>query len=393
MANRIASLPEHLDVAIVGGGPVGAALALSLQGQGLIVGVFEARASLPSQDPRALALSWGSVQTLQGLDVWHPIPQATAIETVHVSQRQGFGHATLSHTELDVPALGYVVNYGDLAGALNAALAAAPIHFHTGVQLDMVKPLAGYVALRLNQGHVQKLVTASLLVVADGGKGLTELPGIERRHQDYGQHAVVCDVRTDQPQQHIAYERFSDDGPMALLPRGEGYALVWTCRSEAVEACLALSDTAFLTQLQARFGNRAGQFVSVGARAAFPLALRRLVSPISVRTVLIGNAAQVLHPVAGQGFNLGLRDAMALAKVVKESKRDELGSRNMLNRYAKRRALDATSTTAFTDGLIKLFAMPGSAASTARGSGLALLDMVPAARKRLTQHMVFGAGI
>ncbi|MBB5019237.1 2-octaprenyl-6-methoxyphenol hydroxylase [Chitinivorax tropicus] len=392
MTNQIAQLPDHLDIAIVGGGPVGAALALSLQDAGLHVAVLEARAGEPKPDPRALALSWGSVQTLERLGAWQGLQESTPIKTVHVSQRSGFGHATLSCEELDVPALGYVVNYGDLAGALHRRLLQAPVHYQQGVQLDTVKALPGYVAMRLNQGHKQKMVTASLLVVADGGKSLTTLPGIERRMQDYGQHAVICDVRTDQAQRWVAYERFSEQGPMALLPRGEGFTVVWTCGNDEVEACMALSDEVFLAQLQGRMGDRAGRFISTGPRASFPLALRRLVSPVGVRTVLIGNAAQVLHPVAGQGFNLGLRDAIALADVVASTARDTLGTQPMLNRYAKVRKLDATTTTAFTDSLIKLFALPGSLASSARGSGLALLDLVPAARKRFTQHMVFGAG-
>lgn len=392
MISSLARLPEHLDIAIVGGGPVGAALALALCDSGLVVAVLEARSEPVGADPRGLALSYGSIDALDKLGVWRQIGDGTAIETVHVSQRDGFGHATLSCDELRLPALGYVVNYSSLARACEQALQDGPCHYVTGVALDEIKLLSGYAALRVRQGGEVRLLTAGLVVVADGGKGLTQLPGIERREHDYGQHAIVCNVRSDKPHRGVAYERFDVDGPMALLPHGDGFALVWTRDSAVAPEWLALTDEVFIERLQQAFGDRAGRFVGAGPRVAFPLALKRLVQPVTTRTALIGNAAQVLHPVAGQGFNLGLRDALDLALEIKACPRGEIGNSDMLQRYQRRRARDVTATTAFTDSLIKLFGLHGSLLSTARGTGLAALDLLPAARRRFTQHMVFGSG-
>ena len=378
----------HTDIAIVGGGPVGAALAIALTGSGHRVAVLEARETLQAPDPRAIALSEGSRLILERLGVWATLaPRATPITRIHVSQRGGFGRTELHADELGVPALGYVAEYGDLYAALGEQLMQSGTTVLTGARVSQAAATAGYSMLGYSQAGEDHTLTADLVVLSEGGKAL---PPAWRREHDYGQSAVVCTVRTALPHAGRAYERFTPDGPIALLPLGEDYALVWTTASAAVEARLAQSDAEFLRDLQAAFGDRQGTFVSAGPRAAFPLKLSLAKESASPRLLRIGNAAHVLHPVAGQGFNLGLRDAWKLAEALIDQSAGSLG-RTPLAAFHRQRRADIDGGSLMTDLLVRGFANDFPPLRRARGLALAALDLLPPLRTQFARKMMFGA--
>lgn len=383
---------NHVDVLIIGGGPAGAALALALRDSGLKVMVLEARSDFSGPaDPRALALSYGAKILLQRLGVWDAITGATPIETIHISQRGGFGRAVLTAAESGVPALGYVVNYSALSVALHQVLQQVNPLYLTGAAVHGVKTTPGFGVAEFDWNGERHEVTASLLVLADGGRSLAQVPGVARHTVDYDQTAVICHVSTEQPQRNIAYERFTPYGPMALLPSGEGFDLVWTARPEEAESLLQLDDTAFLHMLHQRFGDRVGAFTHAGPRTSFPLSLKYARPITAQRMALIGNAAQTMHPVAGQGFNLGLRDAWELGEELMNAARAEIGNPAMLARYSKRRRPDTGGSILFTDMLVRTFSNDYAGVRLARGLALAALDMVPAAKRMVTRKMIFGA--
>jgi 2-octaprenyl-6-methoxyphenol hydroxylase len=380
------SAKETLDVAIVGGGPVGAALALALGDSGLAVALLEARKELVGRDPRALALSQGTRLILERLAAW-PGAQVTAIESIHVSQAGRFGRAMLRAEELGVPALGYTAEFGDLHRALATRLPDSGARLITGARVTAVRPAAGGGLVEYERDGAARALTARLIVQADGGKGL---PG-SGEVKDYGQSALICTVNTELPHGRRAYERFTPHGPMALLPLGDAYALVWTTPAEQVEARLALDDWAFLADLGAAFGNRQGRFLAAGPRAAFPLRLVSSGGPERPGLIRIGNAAQTLHPVAGQGFNLGLRDAWWLAETVLDSRREQLGDADFLARYRRRRRWDVNAGIAMTDLLVEGFAGAPPFLSQARGLALTALDLLPPFKQAFARKMMFGA--
>ena len=380
-------MPEHVDLAIVGGGPVGMSLALALEGSGLSVAVLEAREQLAAPDPRALALSQGTRLILERLGAWAGLP-ATPIETIHVSQRGGLGRAELTAADAGVPALGFVAEYGDLYAALAARLPECGATIVTGARVASVRATSGYGAVGFRHQGVEHLMTAGLVVLSEGGRSL---PAELRQDKDYGQSAVVCTVTTRRPHDRRAYERFTPDGPIALLPLGEDYALVWTTPNALLEARLALSDHAFLAQLQAAFGDRQGRFLSATPRAAFPLRLSLAAASGSPRVLRIGNAAHVLHPVAGQGFNLGVRDAWKLAEALLDSPREKLGEADLARDFARARRPDVVGGSLMTDLLVEAFSNDRFLLGHARGAALALLDLAPPLKTLFARKMMFGA--
>jgi 2-octaprenyl-6-methoxyphenol hydroxylase len=382
---------ERYDLTVIGGGPVGAALALALRGSGISVAVLEAREDpAAAADPRALALSWGSRLILERLGVWASIP-ATAIRSIHVSTKGSFGRAMLSAEEGGVPALGYVVSYRDLYRSLHEALAASGADYLTGAEVGQVDcgAEAGRVAFR--HGGEEQQATAQLLVLADGGRLAQTVQGVQRSEKEYGQWAVVAEVRADRPHGNTAWERFTAGGPVALLPQGKGHALVWTATPEQAQELIALEDPAFLARLQEHFGARAGRFVSAGPRAGFPLALRESEARGVPRLALLGNAAHTLHPVAGQGFNLGLRDAWELAELLLRRRGADSGSEELLAQFRARRRLDTEGGILFTDSLVRVFSNDLPLLSAARGAALTALDLLPPAKRFLARRMMFGA--
>jgi 2-octaprenyl-6-methoxyphenol hydroxylase len=380
------------DVVIVGGGPIGAALAIALRDSGLSVLVLEARPDAgSSNDARTLAMSYGSRLILERLGIWSQIAPATPIESIHVSQRGGFGRTLLSAAEADLPALGYVVRYARLQQALGQAIESEHTALITGAQVTGMNSTDEGVCIEFHrQGNAQS-ATARLLVIADGGASAELRAGAGVKVREYGQDAVVGLVETSQPHGRKAYERFTPDGPIALLPFESRYALVWTATPETANALMGLPAKGFLEKLQRHFGDRAGRFISVEARARFPLMLRYAADPVLPRTVMLGNAAQALHPIAGQGFNLGLRDAWELGETLLLHAARDPGSRECLSDYRAARRPDRLHGIALTHSLVKIFSNDLVLLRATRGAALALLELIPPAKRAFMQSMIFGA--
>ncbi|OQS08974.1 2-octaprenyl-6-methoxyphenyl hydroxylase [Chromobacterium violaceum] len=383
------TMSEHADVLIVGGGPVGALAALRLARQGRSVLLLEARVKdAEVRDARALALSWHSRRLLEEAGAWPADLPATAIDTVHVSQQGGCGRTRLDSADLGLPHLGAVVDYPALVAGLGGALEAAGVQVMWQCRVTAVKSLSQYACAEVETPQGKQLLTGSLLVLAEGGALAETLPGIRRLTHDYRQCALLAEVETELPPQGVAYERFAHAGPFALLPHGARYMLVWT-RSQADAERLAAADAAVLRdELQQAFGERQGRILSIGPRASFPLALRQANRVTSGRVALIGNAAQTMHPVAAQGLNLGLRDAVGLADALENAA--DAGDARALKRYADSRKLDSHAVVGFTHGLIKLFDGHHPLMSRLRGVGMTALDALPALRRKFAGHLVFG---
>ena len=386
------------DIAIVGGGPVGAALALALRSSSLRVTVLEAR-SEHARDPRPIALSYGSRLLLERLGAWPAIEKTatpTAINHIHVSQRGGFGRVAISAADAAVPALGYVLDYHSISTVLADAAKSAggDTHYSEGARVTALH--RGGETQRVDYTHdgAAATLTARLVVVADGGEveGLAPLKSI-----DYAQHALTARVRTTLPHQQVAYERFTPEGTLALLPFNDEMALVWTL-APARAAELKDADTKiFLTALHEAFGGRLGDFTAVTQRAGYPLTLRYTTNaavPGVPGVLTIGNAAQTLHPVAGQGFNLGLRDAWELARLLRAIPAQALANhdttRDVTRSYRARRRFDRTATVAATHGLVRLFSNDFFPLNALRGAGMTLLGSLAPARDLLARRMIFG---
>lgn len=375
------------DVLIAGAGPVGSALALALRGA-CSVAVLEARpeGSSPSA-ARPIALSHGSKLILERLGAWEALQPATPIARIHISQRGGFGQAELDCEEARLPALGYVVDYNRLTQVLSQLAAGACDYFGGASVLTLgAGPDAGRVSYQL--GTTTKQMSARLVALADGG---TVARVAEVRTRDYHQAALTTEITSARPHRNVAYERFTAEGPLALLPFGERLALVWSIGSSSARELCAMPEREFLQHLQRAFGQRLGAFEAAGPRVSHPLALRVTGALQLSRTVVLGNAAQTLHPVAGQGFNLGLRDAWELADIIRAVAIEEIGGAAMLAAYTTRRRIDRGGGIWFTDTLVRLFSNDFGPLRLARGLGLALLGAVPPAKDFVVRRMTFGA--
>jgi 2-octaprenyl-6-methoxyphenol hydroxylase len=387
------------DLIVVGAGPVGATLALALADSDLDVVTLDARATGSAlRADRSLALSHGARLIFERLGVWSALaatPGAvTPITAVDVSQRGGFGHVRLEAAEHSLPALGYIVGYRALQSALDAALARRGAALHYDCAAERVSVTPAYASIEAKQGGEAIELSTRLVALADGGG---ELIGAPRRSHDYQQVAVIAKLTPREPHRGIAFERFTPEGPMALLPDGDRYGLVWTTKPERAETLLALPEAEFLTALDLRIGASApggsipGGFERVADRRSFPLRLEYASRVTRDRCVLLGNAAQALHPVAGQGLNLGLRDAYELAQELLSTPRDAIGSRAALAAYARRRSADRLSGIAFTHGLLSVFGTALPLVSWPRGLALTMLDCVPPLKRAFTRAMLFGA--
>lgn len=375
-------MPRH-DLIIVGAGPVGMTLALALKDAGLDILLVDARArGAARHDPRVLALSHGSRLTLERLGIWQRLP-ATPIETIHISQQGRLGRSLLTAADYGLPAMGYVVAAGHLAAALDDALAAAGIPIQGDSPVRSLAAGADSVTLSLADSTLE----ARLVACAEGSIQGNEAPELVER--DYAQHAVISVATPVEGHAHRAWERFTPQGPLAVLPCGADCAIVHTASPAEADALMALDDEAYRARLQAHFGERL-HFASVGPRARYPLLLRYRPDPVGPRTVWLGNAAQTLHPVAGQGYNLALRDVWALAQVLLKADGDP-GDPATLARYADARRLDRQGTIRFTDGLVRLFSNAIAPLAHARGAGLFALDLLPPARHFVAKRMMFGA--
>ncbi len=374
-----------LPVAIVGGGPVGLSLALLLRQAGIECAVIDARATgAGDDDRRVLALSHGTRQILERLGAWQAIG-ATPISIIHVSQQGRLGRTRIEAAEAGVPALGYVAEAGRVAAALARSCAETGVAIRHGTCVTDSEAQAGQAVLKCLAPRGEEILAAQLIAWAEGAVGAAR--DVVRR--DYGQQAIVAAVQTREPPNGTAYERFARSGPVALLPLADRHALVWTVPDSEAASLLALDDRTFLSRLHDVFSGRF-DFIAAGERSAFPLGLRYRRTPVAERAVWLGNAAQTLHPVAGQGFNLALRDVIQLARLLQEGPTD-CGDAALIARYAAARRLDRRSTIGFTDGLARLFGLDDSLSAHARGAGLLALDLLPAARRFLARRMIFGA--
>jgi len=380
------------DVVVVGAGPVGSTLALALADSDLDVVVLDARGPGETRrGDRSLALSHGARLILERLGVWNELAAtpgaATPITRIDISQSGGFGQMQLAADEQGLPALGYVVSYRALQAALDAALTPTRVALRHGVTVSSVGGTPAYAAVVPEDANAQPML-ARVAAVADGTGAA--VAGIARQRHDYGQVALVARVWCAMPHGGLAYERFTPAGPIALLPEGDHYGLVWTVTSDRAQSLLALADAEFLAQLAHHFGPRNGNFARVADRRAFPLVLEFARVPAGARTVALGNAAQTLHPVAGQGFNVGLRDAWELAEIILDTPRENLGDRAMLARYLRGRCADRTAGIAFTHGLVNVFGNDLPFLRWPRGLALTLLDAVLPAKRAFTRAMLFG---
>ncbi len=396
---------HRCDVAIAGGGMVGASLALALADTGLSVVLIEAVApqstAQPSFDERTTALGNGARRIYETLGVWPAIAaQAAPIRHIHVSDAGRFGFARLDAAAHGLSAFGFTVSNRHLGGALWSALRERRlVQIWTPARVEHVQLSAEAATLDVESGATAgataggapeaagrpRRLHARLVVAADGAHSLVKQAAhIESSTHDYGQVALVANLRTDRPADGIAYERFTAEGPVALLPRFDGsYAVIWTLAPMAAEALLAATEQQFRERLQRCFGWRAGGILQVGTRGKYPLSLVQARSSIGPRTAVIGNAAQALHPVAAQGFNLGLRDAAVLAELIAAS--EDPGAPAPLEEYARRRRADRRGMIGFTDGLIRLFSSEQPLVSAARDLGLLLFDLTAPAKQALSR--------
>jgi 2-octaprenyl-6-methoxyphenol hydroxylase len=374
------------DIAICGAGPAGMALAALLARRGVApqrIALIDARTlQQAGNDPRSLALSYGSRQILEDIGCW-PVP-ATAIHQIHVSRRGRFGRSMIDREEHKLEALGYVSRYGALVTELGAACERAGIAALRPALVTGVEEQPGHVAIAIEEDGRPRTLTAAIVVQAEGG--LFGEQQAKARQRDYGQTAIIAQVRSSAPVAHRAYERFTEQGPLALLPQDGEYSLVWCVRPDTAQALLALDDAAFLEQLGAAFGTRVGSFTATSRRVAFPLGLNagRGSSDGSLRMAAIGNAAQTLHPVAGQGLNLGLRDAAVLARLLAQG-----ATPAMLAQYQAQRSADRSLTVHLTDTMARVFANE-SPAQALLGASLAAIDLFGPARGMLAELMMFG---
>jgi 2-octaprenyl-6-methoxyphenol hydroxylase len=393
------------DVAICGGGLVGATLALALAELSLDVVLIEAHPfgtfGQPSFDDRTTAISNGSRRIFEALRVWPLLErEATAIRRIHVSDRGRFGFARLDAAEQGLSALGFVCVNRAMGAALWRRLEESKVRVLAPARVRGMQSVDGGQRIECDlglQGNVS--VEAKLAIAADGAQSvLREAAGIGAQTWNYDQTALVTNVLAQRFHDHVAYERFTPSGPLALLPMSEGrLGLIWTFTAEVAQAVAQANDADFIARLQDAFGFRLGRFMRVGARQLYPLALTRADEHVAERLAIVGNAAQTLHPIAGQGFNLGLRDAASLAEVLADGRAQQRdgfdpGDGLWLERYREWRVADRGNIVRFTDGLVRLFTQPFGPIKALRNVGMLAFDLMPAAKGALSQLSLGAAG-
>ena len=383
------------DILIVGGGMVGASLAIALSGQGLRIGLVEAHPlgdpGQPSYDDRAIALSYGSQRILHAIGLWSALAELVApIQTIHISDRGHFGSTRLRAAQERVSALGYVIPAKSLGHLLWARLTACTdVTLLTPAQVVALNPQPDQATLQIQQGEQLQAIQARLVVAADGGNStIRQLLSIETMGWDYPQTAIVANITPERPHANTAYQRFTATGPVALLPLLAGHCtLIWTVATAQQAEVMDYEDAHFLQAFQARFGHRLGVFRQVGRRHHYPLKLQQATQVTHTRTVILGNAAHTLHPIAGQGFNLGLRDVAALVEVVLTAQHADadIGSAAVLQDYQVWRGSDQQRTAQATDGLVRLFSNPLRSIQWVRNTGLCVFNHIPGAKHALAQ--------
>ncbi|MEW5973445.1 MAG: FAD-dependent monooxygenase [Pseudomonadota bacterium] len=389
-----------LDVAIVGGGPVGAVLAHALACEGFEVAVLE-KETLPADAPvgstgfdgRAIALAEGGRRLLAGWGLWDALAaQAEPIEHIHVSLRGAWGSARFAAREEGVAALGQVLDSARMAPVLLAAAKASGVHWQAPARYLAHEVQGDGVVLRFTTPEGEQSLPARLLVAADGAgstvRTALDLPVNER---DYGQTAILSRVAVERPEPRTAFERFTDEGPIALLPMGGShYSLVWVTPAGDAERRMGLADGAFLDELGGRFGPRLGRFMATGPRHAYPLRAVTAGAVTAPRAVVLGNAAHALHPVAGQGLNLCLRDIRVLLGEVSRARQEgrDIGSASVLAAYATARGADYARSYPLMDLLARGFTRAVPVPGALKGLALAALDAIPPLRAGFLQQMM-----
>lgn len=388
-------MQNHYDLIIVGAGLAGNCLALALKDQGLNIAIVEAASREQLRNSaagdRALALAAGTVQLLQAMQAWDEIAdKATPIKNIHISDRGHFGKTRLAAADQGVKALGYVIAARDIEEHLADLVAQTSTTCLYETRVAGLMSGRDVVNVSLKQDNHSLNLTAQLLVGADGGQSsVRKLLEIPQQITEYGQTALVTSVQATLPHQNTAYERFTEQGPLALLPiAGKQLSVVWTRKHEQAQALMAGGEAEFLAELQACFGYRLGALTLTAPRRAFPLSLIRADSMVSGRAVIIGNAVHQLHPVAGQGFNLGIRDVALLADMLiqQQDKQSDLGAADLLHQYARQRRQDHNKTIGFTTNLVRIFSNDWLPVAALRNTGLTLLDHLPFAKKILARH-------
>lgn len=390
---------SRVQIAIIGGGLVGASLALALQAGArerqwkivLIEPYAPGDSYQPSYDARGSALSYGSQLIYQRLGLWKAIaPRAEAIKNIHISDRGRFAAARISASEEGVPALGYVVENAWLGHCLWAALDSDVVEWRCPAQVEHMQALSDGYQLRLDDGSS---IDCDLAILADGGRsGLREQLGIHAKSTPYGQTALISNISTALPHQGLAFERFTDDGPLALLPLPDNRCvLIWTREPKEAQRLYDLPDQQFLHELQRCFGYRLGAIQQVGSRHLYPLSLVESSEQVRANLVVLGNAAHSLHPVAGQGYNLSLRDSMALADCLLAGPATP-GDLATLQRFQSQQQLDQAFTIGFSDQVTRLFSNGQPWLAGGRNLGLLGLDLLPPA-KRWFARQAMGLGV
>ena len=388
-------MQHEYDLVIVGSGLAGNCLALMLKNTGLRIAIVEAATreelhASPAGD-RALALAAGTVQTLNTLGLWQGISKtATAIKHIHVSDQGHFGKTRLSAQKEHVEALGYVISARDIETHIANLVSESTIELIAPARVVGLMSSDNEIFINLKQGTESLNITAKLLVGADGGlSSVRQLMGITQNVTEYEQTALVTTIKSSLANNNTAYERFTASGPLALLPVGShSCSVVWTRKDEDAQALMLGSEADFIAELQQCFGYKLGQLSLTAPRRAFPLSLIRAEKMVIDRTVIIGNAAHQLHPVAGQGFNLGFRDVVQLAEqlIKQHETNNDIGDASFLNTYANTRKKDHDRTIGFTNTVVNVFSNEWLALVTARNIGLTLLDYIPTAKSMLTRQ-------
>lgn len=386
-------IEKKTEIVIIGGGLTGAILMLALVNKGydcLLVDrkSFDEKTAVDF-DARSLALSMASVRILEQLGIWASlIPHATPMHTIHVSEQGRFGSARLEKaSDTGLEPLGYVVEMQPINQTLHALL--DPARILAPAELTAIQKDEGIVRLKTDDGELE--IHAQLIVGADGTEStLRRLAGLSAKKKDYRQHAIVANIGLAKPHRHQAFERFTSSGPLALLPMpGPRMSLVWALRPDQARAMMSLDDRSFLSALQKAFGYRLGRLVRAGKRHLFPLMEVTMSTQAAWPLVFVGNAAHTVHPVAGQGFNLGLRDVAALAQAIVS----QGITAAMLMDYEQKRSQDQKTIIKLTSGLVELFTHSLPGLGVARGLGLMAMDNSAFLKKHLMRYTSGFGGI
>ncbi len=354
-----------------------------------VVEAFELNSnSQPSFDDRSIALSYGSRRIWESMGLWQKLqPEIEAIKSIHVSDKGHLGATRITHKEENVEALGYVVENRVMGKVLmNEVGSLSHVDWYCPATIESLEQSADQVSVNIKTQAGEQTIQAKLLVAADGVRSVTrQLAGLDVKREDYNQSAIIANVQTDQLHQGVAYERFTDSGPIAFLPMTENrYSIVWTCEKNATARIMQLSDDEFISELQQRFGYRVGNIEKTGERFSYPLAYTETEQLVKGRVVVIGNAAHALHPVSGQGYNLALRDVAELAEMIIENA--DPGHALLLAEYHAKRLKDMQRVYRITDSMVKVFSNDNVVLGHVRASALIALNLISPLRSIMARQ-------